>query len=106
MFSFINWQSCTQVQATNPGISLGLIDLCDVYCCCIVSVVGMKLVPSLPPLNAPSMERLSLFNPSDLLWRYPSINFPSPNPVCNYVQMDFKTHLPSNLGESILTQNF
>ncbi|XP_054263521.1 ets DNA-binding protein pokkuri [Macrosteles quadrilineatus] len=58
----------------------------------------MKLVPSLPPLNAPSMERLSLFNPSDLLWRYPSINFPSPNPVCNYVQMDFKTHLPSNLG--------
>uniref|UniRef100_A0A1B6KJT3 ETS domain-containing protein n=1 Tax=Graphocephala atropunctata TaxID=36148 RepID=A0A1B6KJT3_9HEMI len=60
----------------------------------------MKLLPALPPLNAPqnNMERLSLFNPSDLLWRYPTINFHSPSPVNNYMQMDFKTHLPANLG--------
>lgn len=70
---------------------------------CLCCSVGMKLLPALPPLNAPTnnMERLSLF-PSDLLWRYPAINFhsPSPTPLNNYLQMDFKTHLPATLGES------
>lgn len=70
---------------------------------CLCYSVGMKLLPALPPLNAPTnnMERLSLF-PSDLLWRYPAINFhsPSPTPLNNYLQMDFKTHLPATLGES------
>lgn len=57
----------------------------------------MKLLPVLPPLQAPNnMERLSLFNPSDLLWRYP-LNFHSPAPT--YPQMDFKTHLPASLGK-------
>lgn len=69
---------------------------------CLCRSVGMKLLPALPPLNAPTnnMERLSLF-PSDLLWRYPAINFhsPSPTPLNNYLQMDFKTHLPATLGE-------
>lgn len=56
----------------------------------------MKLLPVLPPLQAPNnMERLSLFNPSDLLWRYP-LNFHSPAPT--YPQMDFKTHLPASLA--------
>lgn len=75
----------------------------------------MKLLPSiqlpqLPPVSAgggvTGMESrlppgISLpFSPTELLWRYsPAMNFPpshpSPSPF-----LDFKTHLPTSLGES------
>uniref|UniRef100_A0A0A9X314 Ets DNA-binding protein pokkuri n=1 Tax=Lygus hesperus TaxID=30085 RepID=A0A0A9X314_LYGHE len=41
------------------------------------------------------MERAPLFNPSDLLWRYPLGFQPSPHP---YHQLDLRMHLPASLA--------
>ncbi|BES90281.1 SAM_PNT [Nesidiocoris tenuis] len=45
--------------------------------------------------GGPIMERAPLFNPSDLLWRYPLGFQPSPHP---YHQLDLRMHLPASLA--------
>ncbi|XP_034249549.1 ets DNA-binding protein pokkuri isoform X2 [Thrips palmi] len=67
----------------------------------------MKLLPiSLPPSGVSAMERLPLslpFGASDLLWRYPGLNFNvqqganTPQPAAAPM-FDFKNHLPAALA--------
>ncbi|XP_034249550.1 ets DNA-binding protein pokkuri isoform X3 [Thrips palmi] len=68
---------------------------------------AMKLLPiSLPPSGVSAMERLPLslpFGASDLLWRYPGLNFNvqqganTPQPAAAPM-FDFKNHLPAALA--------
>lgn len=49
--------------------------------------------------NGSSMDhRLSLFNHTELIWRYGPLTFSSTAPP-SYPPLDFKNHLPTNLGE-------
>lgn len=43
-------------------------------------------------------HRLSLFNHSELIWRYGPLTFSSAAPP-TYPPLDFKNHLPTNLGK-------
>lgn len=48
--------------------------------------------------NGSNMDhRLSLFNHSELIWRYGPLTFSSAAPP-TYPPLDFKNHLPTNLG--------
>ncbi|KAL1129607.1 hypothetical protein AAG570_012552 [Ranatra chinensis] len=55
----------------------------------------MKVVQLNVGRNTNNMDRVALFNPSELIWRYPLGFQPSAYP---YPPLEFKTHLPTSLA--------